>query len=219
MCVFSYCSKTNCDCVSRQLLNTLSMTKSTTIIKDIFQSLDSNMDIIIESSDVIQYSTLEKCTIPLIEHLEYSKNKGFSFKEVGSFLQGKIPKKTALIKYGENHSKLAEKLGLVEVNRSKRPFRVFVSKLGSELLNINDGRTDQIIANLALKVKIIQFILYKSSKGKVIIEDELSFLEKSTFSRRISSIKGLLDFIYNNSEINLDYLYKDIYLKNEPKGY
>lgn len=215
-CVFLYCSKLDCECVSNKLLEKLATIDSRVVIKEMFQFLDSRMDFSIQSFDVIQYSTLEKCGIPLLEHLEYSKNIGFSFREVGAFLQGKDHNLSALVKYGENHSKLAEILGLVEINRSQKPYKVFVSRLGSEILKIRAEKTNRIIANLALRAKIIQYILYKSSKGSVCIENELSFLEKSTFSRRITNIKGLLEFIYNNSETNLDYLYKDVCYKYEP---
>ena len=68
----------------------------------------------IETGDVIQFSNIEDATTIFCEKVNEINNPGLNFQEVGRLLQddGIERKVGAYVKYGENHTKTAQTLGL-----------------------------------------------------------------------------------------------------------
>ena len=68
----------------------------------------------IMAADVVQFSDFEDATVELCRRVAESGNSGLRFKDVGMLLFSDdiMRKDAALNKYGENHIKTAEALGL-----------------------------------------------------------------------------------------------------------
>lgn len=212
--IFQKCT----DCSDNQEINKFLIMLSTTdtriLIKEIikFRS-DKEESLSLSAKDVPQFSNFLDSSINICEHLKYSGNKGYTFNEVGALLLDNQRSEMALKKYGENQSKTAQMLGLVYIEEGTKPRLVYISNLGSEILNIKQNIRIKIITNLILRLKIIQRILFYASKRKVIVEEEISFLARNTIIRRMPNIKKILKYLEESSETNLDYLYKEIILR------
>jgi len=209
---FSKCVDCSDNEVINEYLKRLSNIDVVDVIKAMLDNYIENPVIRLESKDVVQFSNIDNSTIKLCEHLKYSGNKGYTFEEVGILLLDRDRKKEALMKYGENQSKTAEMLGLATISEA-RPRIVYISKLGSEILNLDCNKHEKILLNLMVRVNIVRFIINKAMKGKVYVKEEIDFLSPKTITRRIPNVKKLLSYIFNNSETNLDFLFKDIIYK------
>jgi len=163
----------------------------------------------LDSSDVVQFSNFDHSSLKLCEHLKYSGNKGYTFEEIGAYLLDRNRSKVALVKYGENQSKTAHVMGLAYVKESS-PRRVYISYIGSELLNFKEDFRKRILYRLLLRMKIVQYIFSKAIQGKVNLKEEMSFLSKSTFYRRLPNVKKILNHIKDHAETNLDFIFSDI---------
>lgn len=210
-CIMKRCNNDSCKCMAKDFLELLSSLDTADVIKEtILRSLDDQSLSSLMKSDIVQFSTFENSTVKLSEHIHYNGNNGYSFFDIGVFLLGNDKSKAALVKYGENHSKTGESLGLLEIDRSTRPFKVYNSRIGEYIIKENSLNSDKVIAALILNIKIIRYIIRQSYLGKVSVPQVISFLKETTKNRRLTNIKSLLTYLYEHSETNLDFLYKDI---------
>jgi len=88
--------------------------------------------------DVVQFSNFEDCTCKLVKVLYFSGNKGYSYEEVGGILLDAKRKNLALKKYGENHSKTANVLGLTKIIKINNKTQVFLTNLGIYYYSLDD---------------------------------------------------------------------------------
>jgi len=177
------------------------------IIKYIIRKNENQL--VLKAKDIVQFSDFNNSTLNLCKHLKYSGNKGYTFEEAGAYLLDRNRKMLALKKYGENQSKTAESIGLVKITET-RPRKIFISYVGSEILNFDNNLKKKILVRLLFRIKLIQHIIRKASTEKIIVSDIISFLSPSTVTRRMTSIRTILDYIKKNSEVNLDFIYSDI---------
>jgi hypothetical protein len=112
----------------------------------------------------------------------------------------------AKVKYGENHSKLAAMMSLVNILNT-RPVVVKPTRWGSFLTRYAFTEKSDVLKKLLLRDVCVKSILSKAFAGPVNYRDIVSFLSPSTMIRRRSNVKKLLEFIINDSE-------REIYLSN-----
>lgn len=134
------------------------------------------------SSDVPQFSSIDAAIDKICSLLSQLPPVGFSFEEIGKILQpGRTDDVLANKKYGENHVKTAESLGLAFSENRK----YFLSAVGYVFPSLTKYQKDQLISRLALRNSLVYNVLYKVLNGHdVTITDEISFLSESTVKRR-----------------------------------
>ena len=152
----------------------------------------------ITPKDVFQFSTLEAGTDHVCRSLKDAGNPGVTFIEAGKLMlnDGTRRKDTAYIKYGENHLKTAEALGLLyELTRT-----YFVSCIGEIYLTLNDEDKKKLNTRLFLRNKFISRLIKVTAKGKVDARQFLYMLSDATYVRRKSNLKRILAYLQESQE-------------------
>ena len=159
--------------------------------------------------DVFQFSTLEAGTDHICRVLNEAGNPGVTFIQAGRLLlnDGTVRKDVAYIKYGENHLKTAEALGLLyELTHT-----YFVSCIGMVYFNLTEEERFNLNVRLFLRNKFIARLLKASSKSKVDARQFLYMLSDSTYIRRKSNIKCILRYLQTSSEYDFSDIVNNIY--------
>lgn len=141
----------------------------------------------------------------LNEILEFSPN-GSNFVEIGYMLM-ESETQLARMKYGENHSKLAEVMSLVEI-RPTRPAIVKNTALGKYLAYIPIQDKENVLKKLLLRNVVIQRIIRDAMQNQASYKNIAVNLKKSTAYRRRTSIKYLIEFILQGT--SFEYLVSQI---------
>lgn len=150
--------------------------------------------------DIVQFSNFDDCTIELVKVLYFSGNKGYSYEELGSLLLDSKRKNLALKKYGENHSKTANVLGLTKIVKINKRTQVFLTNLGLYYYSLDDDSRIWLMKFMILRSKYISNLIKKSLIGTFRVYEEVSFLKKSTIKRRLPNLKRL----YNELTIGIE---------------
>lgn len=168
---------------------------SLTVFLDTLRRIDKYP--VLTTKDVLCFSKLENGVSRLNELLEFSP-EGLTFAELGAQLVGsaKLP---AQIKYGENHSKLAAALNLVEISNT-RPAIVKSTPWGSYLTNFSLSEKESVIKKLLLRNACVQSVIGKALNGEVAFNDLALFLASSTRIRRMSNVRTLVTYILSGSD-------------------
>lgn len=163
----------------------------------------------ITPKDVFQFSTLEAGTDQVCFVLNNAGNPGVTFIEAGKLLldDGKLRKDTAYIKYGENHLKTAEALGLLyELTRT-----YFVSCIGVVYLQLNEEDRKNLLTRLFLRNKFIARLIKASATARVDARQFLYMLSDATYVRRKSNIKCILRYLLESTEYDFSKVANNIY--------
>lgn len=160
-------------------------------------------DVKLSASLVPQFSTFEKgaYTLPLI--LKNFGNLGYTFLEIGKLLLPPGKKDSAYTKYGENHSKLAESLGLVYISKYSKLRKVYLSDLGYEFLNLSDINKESFLKYQIYNLPLIKYLFNICFDNVINIEDfilNISTLSLSTAKRRSSNIKALINILIDDCD-------------------
>ena len=164
---------------------------------------------VITPKDVFQFSSLEVITDHICCVLNEVGNPGVTFIQAGKMLlkDGIIRKDGAYIKYGENHLKTAEALGLLY----DLAHTYFVSCIGMVYYNFTEEERFKLTVRLFLRNKFIVRLLKAASKGKVDARQFLYMLSDSTYIRRKSNIKCILRYLLTSSEYDFSDIINNIY--------
>ena len=163
----------------------------------------------ITPKDVFQFSTLEAGTDHICRALNEVGNPGVTFIQAGRLLlnDGMVRKDVAYIKYGENHLKTAEALGLLY----ELAHTYFVSCIGMLYYNFTEEERFNLNVRLFLRNKFIARLLKASAKSKVDARQFLYMLSDSTYIRRKSNIKCILRYLQTSSEYDFSDIVNNIY--------
>lgn len=163
----------------------------------------------IKPKDVFQFSTLEAGTDHVCRALYDSGNPGVTFIQAGKLLldDGNQRSDVAYIKYGENHLKTAEALGLLfELTRT-----YFVSCIGIVYLKLNDEDKRKLIVRLFLRNKFIARLVKATAIANVDARQFLYMLSDATYIRRKSNIKCILRYLQESTEFDFSEITDKIY--------
>ena len=152
----------------------------------------------ITSKDVFQFSSLEAGTVHICRILNDLGNPGVTFVQAGQLLlnDGKQRNTVAYIKYGENHLKTAESLGLLfELTHT-----YFVSCIGLVFLDLNEQDKNKLLIRLLLRNKLIARLVKTTAINSVDARQFFYMLSDTTYIRRKSNIKCILKCLQNSSE-------------------
>lgn len=185
------------------ILNYIDLIKSNdfTYISSCFYSIIRS-NIKLSPSAVPQFSNFENGAYKLPKLLNEHNNSGYSFLEIGKFLLPAGKKDGAYTKYGENHSKLAEILGLVHITNSSRSRLVYVSDLGLKFLELSDTNKKFFLKYQIYNIPLIKYLFNICFNNIIDIEEfilDISTLSQSTAKRRSSNIKGLIKILTQES--------------------
>lgn len=162
----------------------------------------------ITPKDVFQFSTLEAGTDHICQVLNEAGNPGVTFIQAGKLLldDGSQRKDMAYIKYGENHLKTAEALGLLyELTRT-----YFVSCVGMIYLNLNEEDRKKLNVRLFLRNKFIARLIKATASANVDARQFLYMLSDATYIRRKSNIKCILRYLQESNEYDFSSLIERI---------
>lgn len=153
---------------------------------------------IIKPEDVFQFSKLEDATINFCKKVRALNNPGVTCIEIGKILQddGKKRKDGAYIKYGENHVKFAKELGLA-FELCNTYYLSGIGYIYSELPN--ESRQDLLI-RLILRSTLIKRLYQASQNGNIELRQFLYMLADSTYVRRRSNIKKVLEYLVKSKD-------------------
>ena len=102
-------------------------------------------------------------------------------------------------KYGENQSKLAALMSLVELSNT-RPIVVKETAWGSFLTRYDYSEKKDVLKKLLLRDPCVQNIICRAFSGSVQYDDVVSFLKKSTKIRRRTNVRYLVSFILQDTD-------------------
>lgn len=144
----------------------------------------------IETNSIPQFSN-EKDIYTVLKVLIDSGINDLSYEQVGEYLCPNNAKSTAKRKYGENHYKFANQLGLTT---KARPFSATEIGIAYYLLN-NDSERQALMNRLVFSIPIVQHSIIKATKAKFSMIEYLSeFLSPSTVLRRRSNMRKIMSW-------------------------
>lgn len=164
----------------------------------------------ITSKDVFQFSNIDDATINICKKVKDHNNPGMKYIDVGKILldDGKMREDGAYTKYGENHIKTAEALGLFfELSRT-----YFLSCIGYIYCDLTDDEKDKLITRLLLRNRLITRLINASENGNVNVREFLFMLSDSTYTRRKSNVKTILSILADSEEYDFSKYINNIIL-------
>lgn len=152
----------------------------------------------IESSDIIQFSSLIDSTDRIAAIIDDKGDTGFTFLELGKLLlnDGIVRNDTAYRKYGENHTKTAQEFGITQLLYSK----TYLTCIGKVMSHLSDADRNSILRRLILRNKYFMLIVIVSSKESISLESQMGLLSESTQRRRLSNIRKVWRFILSEND-------------------
>ena len=154
-----------------------------------------NYDIQIEAAQVPQFSDFGDGIYRVPELLEFAP-EGMTFEKLGYQLV-KSPTEGAGIKYGENHSKLASTMELVEI--TKRPSNVMSTALGKYLIKFLPDEKKEVLRRLALRQSMAQKIIHDAGDRMISYREAVNRLSVATAVRRRNNVRVYLEFILKDT--------------------
>lgn len=171
---------------AERLLDELAITSIATLLR-IVDYIDP--DDRVDSSTLPQFGSLETL-IRVPEVMISTGLDGLSYTQLGFYLKGDVnAKQAANAKYGETHGKGACQLGFAGCQKS----RIHFGSLTNAFHSITDHAQKLKLAKLlCFRIPIIQTLLHMARTGRVNGYVPMSYLEKSTQTRRAICVKMIL---------------------------
>lgn len=158
-------------------------------------------DLMLKTTDFLQFSSLEDATETICSCYKGENNPGFTAEETGRLLlKNEEPKKLlAYRKYGENHAKAAEALGLVYSITQV----YFLSCLGMVYTELEHEKQMKLLCRMVLRTREIEQLYRNYSAGiKTNAREYMGALSDSTYRRRRSNLRRLLQVLEESDEFD-----------------
>ena len=152
----------------------------------------------ISAQDVFQFSSFDDATLRLCQRMKEVDNPGLSHLEVGKLLlnDGKERKDGAYTKYGENHAKTGAAIGLIqELTKT-----YFLSCVGYVYPELSVTEKDALMTRLLLRNSFIKRVINATQNGNVFMRQFLYMLSDSTYVRRSSNIRKIMNVLADTEE-------------------
>ena len=165
----------------------------------------------ISARDVLQFSDFTDGTEKICKKIISVDNPGLTYLEAGKLLfdDGVVRTDTAYNKYGENHLKLSAALGLTY----ELTHVYFVSCIGYAYVEMNETDKQRLTVRLLIRNKLISRLLKASNIATVDMRQFLYMLSDSTYIRRRSNIKYVLNLLSASDEYDFSQLISKINIK------
>ena len=163
----------------------------------------------IMAADVFQFSNFQDATIKVCNRITGVNNPGLKFKEVASLLLDDSIRRNdlALNKYGENHIKTAELLGLAFKSDNRL---YYLSAIGCVFSKLTQDMQDKLLVRLIIRNKLISQMFVLAIKAEFDLEAFLYDLSNSTYVRRRSNIRTVISFLNQSQEYDFSNITKNI---------
>ena len=161
------------------------------------------------AADVFQFSDFDDATINICRSICKVGNGGVKFIEVANLLlTDNVPRKDgALSKYGENHIKTAEAMGLAFRNDSKT---YYLSAWGCVFAELSNDTQEKFLLRLIIRNKLITQLFIAANHGAFDLEAFLYDLSKSTYLRRRTNINRIIEWLNASQEYEFSILTRNI---------
>ena len=143
----------------------------------------------IQKKDIPQFSDL--MTVFKIPNL--LKNcciDGVSYEQMGYMLRTEKRKLGADKKYGENHMKTAEQMGLCDI----RHYMAYPNEISNGYVNLDKDSQRKIIPHFCLSIPFIQNY-FMTGMNDEYLKEMMSILSESTIKRRLTNVNTLISTI------------------------
>lgn len=154
-------------------------------IYELMSNFKSEGDIEYTSASIPQFSSIDDC-FNGIDRLVRSGLDGVPFEKMGFFLRTSRRKKGADQKYGENHIKCAEMMGLCHINKV-----VWKNAYSYAYEKLEDDIKLAIRSKLCLGITIIREY-FINGENETYLSYALSCLSESTRKRRMPNLRTLV---------------------------
>lgn len=150
----------------------------------------------IESQDIVQFSSFIDATRNICSKLESCGDQGLSYLEIGKLLldDGAPRNDMAYRKYGENHTKTAQELGLTQMLYNVS----YLTCIGKIFFDLTENEQISLLRRLVLRNKYIMLLLIISQKENTTLKSQMGILSESTQKRRLSNVTKLWKFILSD---------------------
>lgn len=167
-------------------------------IDDLIEIVDNDNAVELQAKDIFQFSSFSDATYIICQKIFQSGNNGLRAENVGKLLldDGKERNKIAYTKYGENHAKFAEILGLLQ----SFDHYFYLTAIGEMVLHIEEETRNLLLVRSAIRTKLVRSVLKDAKVGVVNLRQKLWFLADATYKRRASNIKALFKFLKEHSD-------------------
>lgn len=181
------------------LLENLKEAKPSEIIGLLAQDFEAfNLEVF----DIPQFSSLDDC-FNASYVIEQSGIEKVGYIKLGYLLAPMSAKKPgANQKYGENHGKMGVMLGLLKMNPKedlplKQGHKISFSPtfFGRSYNNLDDETKGKLIPKIILRSKLMQNFFLRGRQETLLEADMKQLLSESTFRRRYSNVKRILEVI------------------------
>lgn len=162
----------------------------------------------VDSATLPQFGSLE--TLVRVPEIMISTGMdGLSYTQLGFYLKGDVnAKQAANAKYGETHGKGACQLGIAGCQKS----RIHFGSLTNAFHAIADGSQKLRLAKLlCFRIPIIQTLLNMARTGRINGYAPMSYLERSTQTRRAICVKMILRELHTLEDPELSRRINNIY--------
>lgn len=165
----------------------------------------------IMAADVFQFSDIQDATTNICQMVCSDGNTGLCFQDIGRMLldDSTARSQTAFNKYGENHIKTAEALGLA-FRTGKRQF--YLSSTGLRFCKLPSDLRGKLLTRLILRNKLIAQLVLAATNGSFDLEAFLYDLSKSTYLRRRTNIKYVISMLLDSPEYDFSFMANNIIL-------
>lgn len=178
----------------------------------------SSSEVHLNSSDIPQFSSFKDGALILPAFLKANNNPGYTFIEIGRLLCTSGKKDAAYTKYGENHAKLAELLGLVYI--TSNPRHVYLSDIGSRFLTLSEYNQRLFLKYQIYNMSVIKCLFNVCLNKNISISDfllNISELSTSTIVRRSSNIKKLIKILIDDCDQNVSDIFNNCLYPSKDK--
>lgn len=165
----------------------------------------------IMAADVFQFSDIQDATSNICQAICSQGNTGLCFQDIGQMLldDSITRSQTAFNKYGENHIKTAEALGLA-FRTGKRQY--YLSSTGLCFCKFPKDLRDKLLTRLVLRNKLIVQLVLAAANGPFELETFLYDLSESTYLRRRTNIKYIICMLLESPEYDFSFMANNIIL-------
>ncbi len=165
----------------------------------------------IMAADVFQFSDIKDATTNICQVVCTQGNPGLCFQDIGHMLlDDNISRShTAFNKYGENHIKTAEALGLA-FRTGKRQY--YLSSTGLCFCKLANDLRSKLLTRLVLRNKLIAQLVLAAANGPFELETFLYDLSESTYLRRRTNIKYIISMLLDSLEYDFSFMANNIIL-------
>jgi len=168
-------------------------------IEAILEFVRNDIDMPVVTEDIFQFSSVADVTCRICQRLAEAGDPVVDAPSLGEILLNDGVKRNDIAnrKYGENHGKMAARIGLVQIVEK----HFLLSCLGKIFMERSVENRQRLIVRLLLRTPLIGHLL-RINRGDIDMRQVMCELSDSTYMRRRSSVRNMLQFLQQSDEFD-----------------